>query len=175
MKSKILSIGAVVLLALLTSVWAADIFGNWIARVPSSQGTLHESLRTQSNLTKALFGAIVETVFSFKVNGTKLTGKISDSQGETAISEGEIEGDQISFAVIRSDGANEIKRVYKGQVSLNEIRFTLEVQGLDVQPLEFIAKREFPRDGDVPLQIAVPVAHPSQKYEHAVPPTPPKR
>jgi hypothetical protein len=143
MKSKILSIGAVVLLALLTSAWAADIFGNWIA-----QGTLHESLRTQSNLTNAW----VETVFSFKVNGTELTGTIADAEGNTAIREGKINGDEISFVVIHSVGGNEKKLAYKGQVSLNEIRFTVEVQGLKGQPLEFIAKREFPRHGDIPVQ-----------------------
>jgi hypothetical protein len=143
MKSKILSIGAVVLLALLTSAWAADIFGNWIA-----QGTLHESLRTQSNLTNAW----VETVFSFKVNGTELTGTVADAEGNTAIREGKINGDEISFVVIHSVGGNEKKLAYKGQVSLNEIRFTVEVQGLKGQPLEFIAKREFPRHGDIPVQ-----------------------
>jgi hypothetical protein len=143
MKSKILSIGAVVLLALLTSAWAADIFGNWIA-----QGALHESLRTQSNLTNAW----VETVFSFKVNGTELTGTVADAEGNTAIREGKINGDEISFVVIHSVGGNEKKLAYKGQVSLNEIRFTVEVQGLKGQPLEFIAKREFPRHGDIPVQ-----------------------
>jgi hypothetical protein len=155
MKSKILSIGAVVLLALITSAWAADIFGNWIA-----QGTLHESLRTQNNMTNAWFEAMVETVFSFKVNGTELTGTVADAEGKTSIREGKIEGDEISFVVIRSDGGNERKLAYKGQVSLNEIRFTLEVQGLKGQPQEFIAKREFPRHGDIPLQITVPIEHP---------------
>ncbi len=155
MKSKILSIGAVVLLALQTSVWAADIFGNWIA-----QGTLHESLRAQSNLTKALFEAMVETVFSFKVNGKELTGTVADAEGKTAIREGKINGDEISFVVIRSVGGNEKKLAYKGQVSLNEIRFAVEVQGLKGQPLEFIAKREFPRHGDIPVQPARSMPYP---------------
>jgi hypothetical protein len=166
MKSKIISIGAFLLLALPTSAWAADILGNWIAK---GQG------RQSVNLSAPLILGVGETVFSFKVNGTELTGKVSDLQGETAISEGKIEGDEISFVVIRSEGGNERKLAYKGQVSLNEIRFTLEVQGLEGQPQEFIAKREFPRHGDVPLQMAVPVLHPLQKYEHVEPPTPPKR
>jgi hypothetical protein len=151
MKSKNLSIGAVVLLALQTSVWAADLFGNWIA-----QGTLHESFRTQSNLTNAL----VETVFSFKVNETELTGTVADAEGKTAIREGKINGDEISFVVIHSVGGNEKKLAYKGQVSLNEIRFTVEAQGLKGQPLEFIAKREFPRHGDIPVQPVRSISHP---------------
>jgi hypothetical protein len=147
MKRKILSIGAGVLLTLQTSVWAADIFGNWIA-----PGTLHERLRTQGNLTNTWFEAMVETVFSFKVNGTELTGTVADAEGKTAIREGKINGDEISFVVIHSVGGNERKLAYKGQVSLNEIMFTVEGQGLKGQPMEFIAKREFPRHGDIPVQ-----------------------
>jgi hypothetical protein len=154
MKSKILSIGAVVLLALLPSVWAADIFGNWIA-----QGTLHESLMAQSNLTNAL-EAMVETIFSFKVNGTELTGTVADAEGKTAIREGKVNGDEISFVVIHSVGGNERKLAYKGQVFLNEIRFTVEVRGLKGQPREFIAKREFPRHGDIPVQPVRSILYP---------------
>ncbi len=131
LKNKILLIGAVVLLTLLSSVWAADITGDWIAQIPSRQGT-------------------VETVFSFKGHGTELTGTVSDPQGKTAISEGKINGDEISFVVIRGLGGNEVKLVYKGKVALNEIKFTREVQGGVGQPQEFIAKREFQRNGDVP-------------------------
>jgi len=155
MKSKNLSIGAVVLLALQTSAGAADLFGNWIA-----QGTVHESLRAQSNPTNAWFEAMVETVFSFKVNGTELTGTVADAEGKTAIREGKINGDEISFVVIHSVGGNERKLAYKGQVSLNEIRFTVEAQGLKGQPLEFIAKREFPRHGDIPVQPVRSISHP---------------
>jgi hypothetical protein len=156
MKNKILSIAVFLLLTLLTSAWAGDLLvlgnwilpGNWISKEIGRQGT-------------------VETVFSFKVNGTDLTGTVADAEGKTAIREGRISGDEISFVVMRSVGGNERKLAYKGQVSLNEIRFTLEVQGQKGQPLEFIAKRESPlpfqrvfpggrefqRDGDVPLQI----------------------
>lgn len=143
MKNKILSIGAVVLMALPTSVWAADIIGKWITQAPGGQWT-------------------VETVFSFKVNGTKLTGTVSNPQGETAISEGKIEGDEISFIVIRRFGGNTMKLIYKGKVGLNEIKFTREVEGGIGQSEEFIAKREFPRNGDVPVRtIGVPVDLPS--------------
>jgi hypothetical protein len=149
MKNKILLIGAVVLQALLASVWAADITGKWIARMPGRQGT-------------------IETVFSFRVDGTKLTGTVTNLLGETAISEGKINGDEISFIVVRSFGGNEIKQVYKGKVAEDEIKFRLEMQGGQRgpggapqgaagpgggmgQPPEFIAKREFVRNGDIPL------------------------
>ncbi len=131
MKNKILSIGMVVLLALLASVWAADIFGRWIARIPNRQGT-------------------VETVFSFKADGTTLIGTVSDPKGEIAIKEGKINGDEISFVVIRSVGGSETKLVYKGKVAEDEIKFTREMQDGKGQPQEFIAKKEFQRNGDVP-------------------------
>jgi len=145
MKNKILWIGAVVLLALLTSIWASDIFGKWIAQVPSREGT-------------------VETVFSFRANRTKLTGTVANPQGETAISEGKINGNEISFIVIRSFGENEMRLVYKGKVDLNEIKFMRETQGGMGQPQEFIAKREFQRNnGFVPVPALVPIQPPPPK------------
>jgi hypothetical protein len=85
MKNKILSIGTVILLTLLTWAWGTDLLGigKWIANEPSRQGT-------------------IETVFSFKVNGTELTGTVANGQGDTSIREGRINGDEISFVVIRS-------------------------------------------------------------------------
>jgi hypothetical protein len=149
MKNKILLTGIVVLLALPTSAWAADILGNWIAHWLPWQGTV-ETLAWVPILVN-------ETVFSFKVDGTKLTGKVTNSQGETAISEGKIDGDEISFVVIRSLGGNEMKLVYKGKVDLNEIKFTCEAQSGMGQLQEFVAKREFQRNnGFLPVR-RVPV------------------
>ena len=137
MKKKILSIGAVVLLIPLTSVWAVSLSGNWIAQVQGSQG-------------------VVETIFSFKEKGKKLTGKITTPDGETVISDGEIDGDEISFVVKRSVGRTQIIQRYKGKaagrVYGDEIEFILEEQDGDGEPYEFIAKREFPL-GDYNLPI----------------------
>jgi hypothetical protein len=82
-----------------------------------------------------------------------LTGTVANSQGETAISEGKINGDDISFVVIRSVDGNEMKFVYKGRVSEDEIKFMCEIHGgmREGQSQEFIAKREFQRNGDVPI------------------------
>jgi hypothetical protein len=133
-KRKILSTGVFLLIAFLTSSWAADVLGNWIVRA----GKLGMS----------------DAVFSFKVNGAELTGTVADAEGETAIREGKIDGDDISFVVIRSVLGNEMKLVYKGKVELNEIKFVREVEGGKGLPQEFIAKREFPRNGDIPVQPA---------------------
>lgn len=138
MKSKVLSFGAVFALILFSSAFAADILGNWIAKIPDNW-------------------RMAETVFSFKVEGTKLIGTVSDSQGKTAISEGEINGDEISFVVIGSAGGNGATLVYKGKVGLNDIKFTRALKDGTGQPLEFIATREFLRHNDyIPRQISAP-------------------
>jgi hypothetical protein len=110
MKIKILLVGTVVLLALVAAAWAADVTGKWVAQVEGRQGT-------------------VENTFDFKVDGAKLTGTMTTPQGESEISEGKVEGDEISFVIVRNFGGNEIKLLYKGKVSGDEITFTREFQG----------------------------------------------
>jgi hypothetical protein len=132
MKNKVALFGAVALLAQLALVWAADITGSWIAHLPGRKGT-------------------VETVFYFKVDGPKLSGTISSRQGKDAITEGKINGDEITFVAVRSLGGNDVRFVYKGKVAGDEIKFTSEVQGgMGQQRQEFVAKREFQRNGDIP-------------------------
>jgi len=110
MKNKFLLVGLVVCWALAGSVYAADVSGKWVAEVQGRQGT-------------------TENTFDFKVNGSELTGTMSTSRGESEISEGKVEGDEISFAIVRSFGENEMKILYKGKVSGDEITFTREFQG----------------------------------------------
>lgn len=168
MKNKIFLIGVLLMPVLLMSVEAADIFGNWIVRMPEgeeqSRGIIGHKEPTEL-FERAI--AIRETVFSFKAEGTKLTGKVSDAQGESAIRDGKINGDEISFVVIRNPGGKERKLIYKGKVGLNEIKFTVEAQNGTIPPVEFIAKREFQRNQDIPLRLSEPVPVP-------VPP-PPRR
>ena len=110
MKTKTLLIATVVVLALVVSAWAADVTGKWVAQIEGRQGT-------------------TETTFNFKVDGTTLTGTMASQRGEDEISEGKVEGDEISFVVVRSFGENEIKLLYKGKVAGDEITFTREFQG----------------------------------------------
>ncbi len=111
MRRKILLIGAVVLLAVVASAWAADVTGKWVAQVPGRQG------------------GTTENTFTFKVEGTTLTGTLATPQGESAISEGKVNGDEISFVIVRKFQENEIKILYKGKVAGDEITFTREMQG----------------------------------------------
>jgi hypothetical protein len=112
MKIKILLIGAAALLILLASAWAADVAGKWVSQMPGRDG------------------GTSETTYFFKVDGTTLTGTMTSTRGENEISEGKVNGDEISFVIVRKmqDGS-EFKMLYKGKVSGDEIKFTREFQG----------------------------------------------
>ena len=112
MKVKLILIGAAMLLVLLAAAYAADVTGKWIAQMPGrgGQGTS-------------------ETTFIFKVEGAKLTGTMQGAQGDPAeITEGKVEGNNISFVVVRKRNDMEIKMTWKGTVSGDEIKFTREFQ-----------------------------------------------
>jgi hypothetical protein len=109
MKTKVLLVGAVVLLVL-TAAYAADVTGKWVAEMQGRNGPS-------------------ETTFTFKVDGAKLTGTMQAAQGDPAeLSEGKVDGDNISFVTIRKFGENEMKSLWKGKVAGDEIKFTREMQ-----------------------------------------------
>jgi hypothetical protein len=110
MKARVLLVAMIALLALLATAWAADVTGKWVAQVPGRQG------------------ATSENTFNFKVDGAALTGTLTTPQGESTISEGKVNGDEISFVVVRKFGENEMKTLYKGKVAGDEIKFTREFQ-----------------------------------------------
>ena len=150
MKLKILSIVAVVLMIPSAPGWTAaqkqevesydcqslinlnnpDVTGKWAAQVSGNQGT-------------------VETMFTFKADGGNVTGTVSTPQGTNPISEGKINENDLSFVVAVSVEGNEIKLLYKGKVSSDEIQFTRQresgtggVGGSGgSQAQEFIAKK----------------------------------
>ena len=112
MKMRIFLVGTVLILAMAMSAAGADVTGKWVAEQQSRQG------ETQ------------QIVFNFKVNGETLTGTMSGGQGgDSEISDGKVEGDDISFAVVRAMGEMEMRTLYRGKVSGDEIRFTVERQG----------------------------------------------
>ena len=113
-------------LAALMPALAADPSGKWVAQVPGREG------QTQ------------ETTITLKAEGDKLTGTISGRQGDAAISDGKVSGDNISFNVVREFNGNTIKMVYTGKLSGDEIKFTRKFEGGpggDRPPVEFTAKR----------------------------------
>lgn len=102
---------------------AADVTGKWTGQVPGRGG------ETQ------------DTTFNFKVSGSTLTGNMVNPRGETAISDGKVDGDNLSFSVSLSFGGNDIKLLFKGKVTGNEIKFTRQRDGGQGQVQEFTAKR----------------------------------
>jgi hypothetical protein len=108
MKNKITIIGIVAVLALAASAWAADLAGKWIAQ---AQGT--------------------EITINFKVEGTALTGTLDNPQagGPVEIKDGKIDGDNVSFMIVRKMGEMEMKISWKGKVAGDEIKFKREVAG----------------------------------------------
>lgn len=86
---------------------AADINGKWKAEYTSPDGQARES------------------TFDLKADGNKLTGTITSPRGEAPISDGKINGDEISFSAVRNIQGNEVKLLYKGKVTGNEIKLNV--------------------------------------------------
>ena len=120
---QITRVGSVVLFLLLAAaVFAADVNGKWTAQVPGRGGETREA------------------TFNFKADGTQLTGSVTTPRGEVPISDGKIDGDDISFAQVMEFNGNQVKLLYKGKVSGNEIKFTRQREGGE-RVAEFTAKR----------------------------------
>ena len=99
---------------------AGDISGNW-------KGTAENSA--------------IERTFVFKVDGHKLTGETtSNNLGRSAIEDGKVDGDDVSFSLTVKMQGREAKVSYKGKVEGDTIKFTVGVQGFG-ETLEMVAKR----------------------------------
>jgi len=123
MKHRTLYLSACLVLAAISVAWAADLNGKWVAQVPGRNGQTRE------------------TTFNFKVEGSKLTGTVSGRQGDNPISDGTIKGDDVSFTVVANFNGNEIKLLYKGKVSGDELKLSRTREGGDQPAQEFTAKR----------------------------------
>ena len=112
MKTAVLASMALLLLCGSTVV-AADISGKWFAQVP-------------------LGHLLLEPTFTFKVDGAKLTGTMTYPLGDQVvrleITEGKVNGDDVSFVVVNKEPKRETTSTYKGKVAGDKIEFTLEVQ-----------------------------------------------
>ena len=86
----------------------ADVSGTWKATAETGNGTM-------------------ERTFVFKVEGTKLTGETTSSMmGKSTIADGKIEGDDLSFTITVKFQDNEMKLNYKGKVSGDQIKMTVD-------------------------------------------------
>jgi len=103
---------------------AADISGNWKATAEGPNGSM-------------------ERTFTFKVDGSKVTGETTSSMlGKSTITDGKVEGDTVTFSITANFGGNDMKIDYKGKINGNEIKFTSTSSAGGGQSIEWVAKRQ---------------------------------
>ena len=103
------------------SAFAADVSGTW-------KGTAD------------LGGNTIERTFVFKVDGAKLTGETtSEMMGKSTITDGKVDGDNLSFSITVKFQDNDTKLTYKGKVSGETLKF--DVEGVNGQQIVYNCKR----------------------------------
>jgi len=103
-----------------------------------------------------------ESVLSLKAEGSRLTGKISspgaDGQpADTAITDGKVDGDNISFSVVREANGSKVTNLYTAAVS----------------PEKLVGKISFNRGGEVRSREWVATNNGARSVAKAVPPPKP--
>jgi len=116
------AIGFVVACVLAASAaWAQDLTGKW---------------------TATAVGNNVAVTLDLKVTGNVVTGAILNPQsGPAEIKEGKIEGNKISFHVVRTANGATNKILWQGTIAGEEIHFTRSVEGATTPAMQIIAKR----------------------------------
>jgi hypothetical protein len=88
-------------------------------------------------------GQVRESVYKFKTEAGKLTGTVSGRNGDTAIEDAKITGEEISFSVTREFNGNRMVIKYTGKVSGDTIKGKSESQrDGQTQSRDWEAKRE---------------------------------
>lgn len=121
MRATKLTICAILLLLVTSVAFAADVSGTWTASFDTQVG--------QQTYT-----------YTFKVDAGKLTGTAKSNLGEGTITNGTVNGDDITFTENLTYQDQMLQIVYKGKISGDEIKFTRTVaEGFD--PENLVAKR----------------------------------
>lgn len=103
---------------------------------PEITGTWKSSFTNQD-------GQVRETTIKLKAEGEKLTGTVSGRNNDTAIEEGKIKGDEISFQVTREFNGNKMVVKYTGKVSGDTIKGKSESErDGQARSRDWVAKRE---------------------------------
>ena len=121
MRNRTLLLLAALAAFLLIPAYGADVSGKWTSEFDSQIG--HQKY-----------------TFEFQVKGNTLIGKaVNAERGETQITEGKVNGDEISFVEnIKVEGM-ELRVEYKGKVSGDEIKLNRKVA--DFANYDIVAKR----------------------------------
>lgn len=93
------------------AIWAADVTGRWTADMQTRNG---------NTMTMTM---------NLKADGDRLTGTVSGRQGDIDISDGKIDGNKITFKVVREFNGNQMTQKYKGTLDGDTIHFTVTMEG----------------------------------------------
>ena len=104
-----------------SGAWAADLAGTWTATAVGNNVTVTLDLTTAGNVVT---GAI-----------------LSPQSGPAEIRDGKIEGNTISFHVLRTANNATTKILWQGTIEGEEIHFTRSIEGAPGPGMQVIAKR----------------------------------
>jgi hypothetical protein len=97
-------------LATLTMM-AADATGKWTAETPGRNGNT------------------MTVTMNLKADGDKLTGTVSGRRGQSDISNGKVDGDNVMFDVVREFNGNTMTQHYSGKLDGDTIHFSIKTDG----------------------------------------------
>lgn len=118
MRNCILVLGLILVASM---AFAAPIDGKWVGEIPGMDGNP------------------MKLSYTFKADGATLTGSTTGPDGkEMAIKDGKIDGDKVSFSITLDFGGQEMKMEYKGVLSGDDLKLSLDMMG---QPMEIPLKR----------------------------------
>ena len=122
MTRKRILLSAMIMAAMAAAAFAADVTGTWTASFDTQVGNQ-------------------KYTYTFKVAGNKLTGKAKSefAMTESEITEGTVNGDDITFVENLNYQDMPLRIVYKGKIAGDEIKFTRTI--LDMFMEELVAKR----------------------------------
>ncbi len=109
-------LGAVLALGFLAEAKAADASGTWTWTMRGRQGRPDQKVTAK-----------------FKVDGNKLTGTVTSpgrngQTNETEIKDGKVNGDEISFNLVRERNGNTMTTKYSGKISGDTIKGKMEYE-----------------------------------------------
>lgn len=119
-RPKFRNLAIAVLLLTTTVAFAADVSGAWNATINTQIGEM-------------------PYLYTFKVDGEKLTGTAKNVFGEKEIEDGTVKGNEISFTENLNFNGQPLSIKYKGTIEGDQIRFTRQVGTFGSE--SFVAKR----------------------------------
>jgi hypothetical protein len=102
--------------------FAAGVDGKWKATYETPDGQKRES------------------TFDLKADGATLNGTVTSPRGESKIQDGKVDGDNVSFNVVRNFNGQDFKIGYKGKIEGDDMKLTVSF-GED-RTFDMVAKRE---------------------------------